>query len=229
MYFVAILVCEDCQLCTGSARPGLKRATDLIIAGSALILLSPLLVAIGFAVRIVLGRPILFRQERIGRHATRFAAIKFRTMTFDKDAKGRLLPDEDRLMPFGRFLRSTSLDELPELWNVLCGDMSLVGPRPLPTHYFERFTEEENRRHSVLPGMTGWAQIHGRNAISWEDRLQLDVWYALHHTYWIDLKILFRTIGVVWSRSGISSSGVATMPEFRPHLACPSEDQDEAL
>jgi len=158
--------------------------------------------------------PILFKQTRPGLNGTLFTFYKFRTMTLKKDAKGNLLPDKDRLNKFGKFLRRTSLDELTSLWNVLKGDMSLVGPRPLLPEYLARYTPEQARRHEVKPGITGWAQVNGRNAIAWEKKFKLDVWYVDNRSFWLDLKILFVTIWKVLKGEGISNSGYATMPEF---------------
>ena len=166
-------------------------------------------------VYIKIGKPVLFRQVRPGWHAAAFQLYKLRTMTDSCDASGRLLPDAQRLTPFGRFLRSTSLDELPELWNVLRGDMSLVGPRPLLMQYLDRYTPEQARRHEVRPGLTGWAQVNGRNAISWEEKFALDVWYVDHVSLRLDLVILLRTVAAVLRRTGISAAGEATMAEFQ--------------
>lgn len=192
----------------------LKRLLDIAVAATGLALLAPVLAVLALAVRLKLGRPILFRQRRPGLHGRPFEMYKLRTMLDRQDAQGRLLPDEERLTPFGRFLRSTSLDELPELLNVLRGEMSLVGPRPLLTEYLARYTPEQARRHEVKPGITGWAQINGRNAIGWEERFALDVWYVDHWSLALDLKILFRTVGKVLRRDGISAESHATMPEF---------------
>lgn len=194
----------------------LKRILDILISLAALLLLAPVLLAIASLVRIKLGAPVLFRQARPGRFGRVFTLWKFRTMTAERDRQGRLCPDEMRLTPFGRLLRATSLDELPELWNVLRGDMSLVGPRPLLVEYLPRYTREEARRHEVRPGLTGWAQIHGRNATSWEERLRLDVWYVDHRSLGLDIRILWRTLAVAMRREGISAPGEATMQEFRP-------------
>jgi sugar transferase EpsL len=169
-------------------------------------------------VRLKLGTPVLFRQQRPGLHGKPFMIMKFRTMTDERDADGRLLPDEKRLTAFGRWLRSTSLDELPELLNVLKGDMSLVGPRPLRMRYLERYTPEQMRRHDVLPGLTGWAQINGRNAVTWEKRFQNDVWYVDHLSLWLDIHIIFLTIDKVVKREGISQQGHVTMEEFKGSL-----------
>ena len=185
----------------------------------ALLLLSPILAVLCVAVLVTEGRPILFKQLRIGRHDRPFRALKLRTMTDTRDASGNLLPDRERLTPLGRWLRSTSADELPELWNVLLGDMSLVGPRPLPATYLPRYTSAERRRHDVRPGLTGWAQVHGRNSVGWDERLSLDVWYVEHHSLLLDLRIVLRTVGLVVRRHGISGDGTETMRELRPHLA----------
>jgi lipopolysaccharide/colanic/teichoic acid biosynthesis glycosyltransferase len=166
-------------------------------------------------VRSKLGAPVFFRQQRPGLHGKPFMMVKFRTMTDAHDAAGNLLPDADRLPAFGRFLRSSSLDELPELWNVVRGDMSLVGPRPLLMRYLPLYTPEQARRHAVRPGVTGWAQVNGRNAISWEQKFALDVWYVDHLTLWLDLRILGMTVGKIFKREGISQAGQATMEEFR--------------
>ena len=192
-----------------------KRLLDAGVACVASLFLSPVLLAVAAAVRIRLGRPVLFRQVRPGLHGTPFAMYKFRTMLEGRDASGNLLPDEQRLTPLGKWLRKTSLDELPELWNVLRGDMSLVGPRPLRLEYLDRYTPEQARRHEVRPGVTGWAQVNGRNAISWEEKFRLDVWYVDHCGPWLDLRILWMTIGTVFRRQGIAADSHATMPEFR--------------
>ena len=192
----------------------MKHFTDFTAAFLALLLLSPLLLILMVLVRLKLGSPIFFTQVRPGLHGKPFKMIKFRTMTDACDADGNLLPDNIRLTAFGRFLRSTSLDELPELWNVLKGDMSLVGPRPLLMEYLPRYTPEQARRHQTRPGITGWAQINGRNAISWEAKFKLDVWYVDNQSFWLDLKILALTIKKVFVREGISAAGEATMPKF---------------
>jgi lipopolysaccharide/colanic/teichoic acid biosynthesis glycosyltransferase len=192
----------------------LKRAFDVGAAITGLILLSPFLVLLALLVRVNLGAPILFRQQRPGWRGRPFALLKFRTMTSARDGKGNPLPDEMRLTRLGRFLRSSSLDELPELVNVLKGEMSLVGPRPLLMQYLDRYTPEQARRHKVRPGITGWAQVNGRNAIEWDERLRLDVWYVDHWSLWLDLRILWRTAWQVMRRDGITAEGHATMPEF---------------
>lgn len=191
-----------------------KRICDLLIAFTALVVLAPILVCLAVLVRTKLGSPILFIQRRPGRYGTFFLMYKFRTMTDARDENGNLLPDNQRLTKFGQFLRSTSLDELPELFNVLKGDMSLVGPRPLLMEYLERYTPEQARRHEVRPGITGWAQINGRNALSWEEKFKLDVWYVDNWSLWLDIKILFLTVVKTLRREGISAAGEATMPRF---------------
>ncbi|MBJ6611279.1 MAG: sugar transferase [Candidatus Thiothrix moscowensis] len=192
----------------------MKHFTDFTAAFLALLLLSPLLLILMVLVRLKLGSPIFFTQVRPGLHGKPFKMIKFRTMTDARDTDGNLLPDNIRLTAFGRFLRSTSLDELPELWNVLKGDMSLVGPRPLLMEYLPHYTPEQALRHEARPGITGWAQINGRNAISWEEKFRLDVWYVDNQSFWLDLKILALTIKKVFMREGISAEGEATMPKF---------------
>lgn len=191
-----------------------KRMLDLTLTIPALIFLAPLFGMLALLVRIKLGSPILFRQQRPGLHGRPFTIIKFRTMVDARDAQGNLLPDAERLTPFGQFLRSTSLDELPELWLVLTGTMSLVGPRPLLVHYLDRYTPEQIRRHETKPGITGWAQINGRNALTWEEKFALDVWYVDHLSLWLDLQIIARTALAVFRREGISHEGYATVPEF---------------
>lgn len=192
----------------------MKRFFDIAASLSGLLLLSPLLLALWLLVRCKLGHPVLFRQPRPGLRARTFELVKFRTMTNARDAEGRLQPDSVRLTPFGRWLRATSLDELPELLNVLRGDMSLVGPRPLLIEYLSRYSREQSRRHEVRPGITGWAQINGRNALSWEEKFRLDVWYVDHRSFWLDLRILALTAWKVVRRDGISAAGEATMPVF---------------
>jgi lipopolysaccharide/colanic/teichoic acid biosynthesis glycosyltransferase len=185
-----------------------------MVASIGLILLTPLMAVISLQIRRQLGKPVLFRQIRPGKRGRPFQLLKFRTMRDESDSRGLLLSDDKRLSDFGRWLRSTSLDELPELWNVLRGDMSLVGPRPLLMEYLPLYSPEQTRRHKVRPGITGWAQINGRNAISWEEKFRLDVWYVDNQSLWLDLKILFLTILRVFQRSGISAEGEATMPKF---------------
>ena len=193
----------------------MKRLLDIIASASALLVLSPLLLALWVLVRLRLGAPVLFSQERPGLHGKSFTLHKLRTMTDERDAAGKLLPDEERLTRLGRFLRASSLDELPELWNVLRGDMSLVGPRPLRMDYLPLYSAEQARRHEVRPGITGWAQINGRNTADWAERLRMDVWYVDNQSIWLDLKILFLTVWKVIRREGISAEGHATMPPFR--------------
>ena len=192
----------------------MKRIFDLSISLLALLVLSPILAITAFLVRLKLGSPVIFHQPRPGFNARLFRLYKFRTMTDARDANGELLPDEVRLTSFGKFLRSTSLDELPELWNVIRGEMSLVGPRPLLAKYLERYSPEQLRRHEVRPGITGWAQINGRNALTWEKKFELDVWYVAHHSLGLDIKILALTIWKIVQRDGINEPGQATAQEF---------------
>ncbi|WP_321326641.1 sugar transferase [Sphingorhabdus sp. 109] len=187
---------------------------DIAGAATGLILLSPLMLILVILIRRGMGSPVLFRQTRPGRDGKPFEMMKFRTMRDSTGANGQLLPDSERLTPLGRSLRSSSLDELPELWNVLKGDMSLVGPRPLLMEYLPLYSAEQARRHNVRPGVTGWAQINGRNAISWDEKFALDVWYVDNRTIWLDLKIIWLTIRKVLKREGISAAGEATMPKF---------------
>ena len=192
----------------------MKRFFDFCVAlGALAVLLLPLAV-VALLVRVKLGQPVLFRQVRPGLHGQPFMMVKFRTMTDARDANGQWLSDADRLTAFGRFLRSTSLDELPELWNVLRGEMSLVGPRPLLMEYLPLYSAEQLRRHEVRPGITGWAQVHGRNALSWEDRFKLDVWYVDNQSVWLDLRILGMTVRKVLAREGIHAAGEATVSKF---------------
>lgn len=191
-----------------------KRFFDVVMSGFGLALLSPILAIVAVLVRVKLGSPITFRQQRPGLHGTPFVLVKFRTMTDNRDASGAPLPDSDRLTPFGQFLRATSLDEFPELLNVLRGDMSLVGPRPLLIQYRERYTREQARRHEATPGITGWAQINGRNALSWDEKFRLDVWYVDHCSLLLDLKILALTCWKALMREGISQPGQASAAEF---------------
>ena len=194
--------------------PVAKRIMDILVASAALMLLAPPLPLLSVLVRISFGSPALFRQVRPGLHGRPFMMVKFRTMKDERGTAGELLPDAQRLTAFGRFLRATSLDELPELWNVLRGEMSLVGPRPLLMEYLPLYSPEQARRHEVRPGITGWAQVNGRNALSWEEKFRLDVWYVDHQSFWLDLKILFLTVRQVLARDGISATGEATMPRF---------------
>lgn len=192
----------------------LKRFFDCVIAGLALVILSPVMLCVALLVRQKLGFPILFKQVRPGLNAKSFKMMKFRTMLDAVDAQGNPLPDEVRLTSFGKLLRSTSLDELPGLLSVLKGDMSLVGPRPLLVEYLPLYSPEQARRHEVRPGITGWAQVNGRNAISWEDKFKLDVWYVENQSLWLDIKILFLTVWKVVHRQDISADGEATMSRF---------------
>lgn len=191
-----------------------KRCCDLVASMLLLILLLPVIGVVAVLVWMRLGAPVLFRQERGGFRGSIFRVRKFRSMLDARDAHGNLLGDAERLTPFGRFLRASSLDELPTLWHVVAGEMSLVGPRPLPAIYLPRYSPEQARRHDALPGVTGWAQVNGRNSISWEEKFRLDLWYVEHVSFWLDMKILFLTVGKVLRRSGISAEGEATMPEF---------------
>jgi lipopolysaccharide/colanic/teichoic acid biosynthesis glycosyltransferase len=192
----------------------LKRAIDVTLAGTGLLVSAPAIAAAAVATRLTAGSPVFFRQRRPGRHGRAFEVVKFRTMNDARDADGKLLPDEQRLTKVGAFLRATSVDELPQLWNVLRGEMSLVGPRPLLMQYLPRYSDEQARRHDVLPGITGWAQINGRNTLAWSEKFALDVWYVDHWTPWLDVLILAKTTQRVVVREGISSEGHATMPEF---------------
>ncbi len=191
-----------------------KRCFDYLLTIPGILIILPVVLITTLLVRLKIGSPVLFVQKRPGLGGTPFRIYKFRTMTDEKDQEGNLLPDAERLVPFGRFLRSTSLDELPELINVLKGDMSLVGPRPLLMEYMDRYTPEQARRHEVRPGITGWAQVNGRNALSWEEKFKLDVWYVDNQSFWLDIKILLMTVGKVFHREGISADGEATMQEF---------------
>ncbi len=189
----------------------IKRLLDIIISFTALVILSPVLLVTAVMVRVKLGSPVIFHQDRPGCHEKVFRLCKFRSMTDERGADGELLPDEVRLTKFGKTLRATSLDELPELWNILKGDMSLIGPRPLLVKYLPLYNELQRHRHDVRPGLTGWAQVNGRNAITWEQRFEYDVDYVEHISFWMDLKILFRTVAVVFGHRGISSATDATM------------------
>lgn len=193
----------------------IKRFIDIAVALAALILSVPLMFLIFIIIRLIMGAPVLFAQMRPGLHGKPFIMYKFRTMRESQDRQGNLLPDAQRLTRVGQFLRSASLDELPELWNVLKGEMSLVGPRPLLIEYLDRYTPEQARRHEVKPGITGWAQVNGRNALNWEEKFKLDVWYVDNWGVWLDIKILWLTLLKVFKREGISAQGHATMPEFK--------------
>jgi lipopolysaccharide/colanic/teichoic acid biosynthesis glycosyltransferase len=202
----------------------MKRVFDFLAASLALLMLALPLLALAWLIRCKLGSPVLFRQLRPGLHGKPFTMVKFRTMTDARDASGALLPDAQRLTHFGRFLRASSLDELPELWNVLRGEMSLVGPRPLLMQYLPLYSPEQARRHEVRPGITGWAQVNGRNAISWADKFALDVWYVDHSSLWLDVRILWLTVRKVLVRDGISAAGEATMPAFTGTIPVQQED-----
>jgi len=192
----------------------LKRILDVIISFTALVVLSPLFLIIAVLISVKLGKPAIFKQERPGLHGKIFTMYKFRSMTTETDEKGQLLPDEVRLTKLGKVLRATSLDELPELWNILKGEMSLVGPRPLLVQYLSLYNDEQKRRHDVRPGLTGWAQVNGRNNITWNEKFKLDVWYVEHYCFYIDLKILFLTIKKVFSQEDINQEGQATAEDF---------------
>jgi lipopolysaccharide/colanic/teichoic acid biosynthesis glycosyltransferase len=191
-----------------------KRLFDFVVSLLALLILSPILLVVAVLVTIFHGWPVLFRQQRPGYRGRLFHIYKFRTMSNTRDKAGNLLPDAQRLTPLGRFLRSSSLDELPELFNILKGEMSFVGPRPLLTQYLERYSPEQARRHNIMPGLTGWAQVNGRNALTWEEKFKLDVWYVDNWSFWLDIKIIFLTFIKVFKREGISQPGHATAEEF---------------
>jgi lipopolysaccharide/colanic/teichoic acid biosynthesis glycosyltransferase len=192
----------------------LKRLMDVFIGGAALLLLAPLMAMIALVIWLAMGKPVLFRHVRPGYKARPFVLLKFRTMNYLRDAQGRPLPDAERLTSLGKLLRRLSLDELPQLWNVLRGDMSLVGPRPLLMDYLERYSADQARRHEVKPGVTGLAQVNGRNALSWGQKFKLDVWYVDHQSLWMDLRIMFRTFWKALKRDGINQPGQATAEEF---------------
>lgn len=192
----------------------IKRLFDIVIASIALILLSPVYFIVARKVKKNLGSPVLFRQVRPGLHGKPFEMIKFRTMKDAVDAEGNPLPDSERLTPFGKMLRATSLDEMPELWNVIKGDMSIVGPRPLLVEYLPLYNEEQAKRHNVRPGITGYAQVNGRNAISWEKKFELDTWYVEHQSLWLDFKIMLKTVKKVLAKDDISAEGEVTMTKF---------------
>lgn len=193
----------------------MKRLIDFCVAPVALLLLLPLLLVLALLIRNKLGSPVLFRQQRPGLHGSPFEMIKFRTMRDVLDSDGNPLPDHERMTPLGAKLRATSLDELPELWNVVKGEMSLVGPRPLLMEYLPLYNERQAMRHNVRPGITGWAQVNGRNAISWEEKFELDCWYVENQSFWIDIKILWKTVEGVFRRNGITQEGHVTMEPFR--------------
>ena len=192
-----------------------KRLFDIIVSATALLVLVPVFAVLAAGVWLFIGRPVIFSQERPGLHGKAFTIRKFRTMTSERSDSGELLPDSERLTRFGRFMRASSLDELPELLNVLVGDMSLVGPRPLLMEYLPLYSAEQSRRHDVRPGITGWAQVKGRNELSWDERFELDVWYVDNQSFRIDLKILWLTLAKVLTREGISYPGESTMPKFK--------------
>jgi lipopolysaccharide/colanic/teichoic acid biosynthesis glycosyltransferase len=192
----------------------IKRVVDIAGASVGIILVAPVLLVVSLLVLLTMGRPVLFRQQRPGLRGKPFTLYKFRTMRDARTASGELLPDDLRLTTFGKWLRSTSLDELPELFNVLKGEMSLVGPRPLLMEYLPRYSPEQARRHEVKPGITGWAQVNGRNALTWEEKFRMDVWYVDHWNLWLDMKIVLLTIWKVLKREGINAEGCATMPVF---------------
>ncbi|MCJ0972451.1 sugar transferase [Pseudomonas sp. PS1] len=193
----------------------MKRVMDILVSMFVLLFLAPLLAAIALLIRLKLGGPVLFRQIRPGMHGRKFEMIKFRTMLDLTDQYGNYLSDADRLTSLGKALRASSLDELPEFWNVLKGDMSLIGPRPLLMEYLDLYTPEQRRRHNVRPGISGWAQVNGRNSLSWEEKFKLDVWYVDNQSIWLDLKIIFLTIKKVFLREGINAENEATMSKFR--------------
>ena len=192
----------------------MKRLFDLAFSATALLMLAIPLLILALAVRCKLGKPVLFRPTRVGLGSKTFKVVKFRTMTDERGPDGELLPDEARLTPFGSFLRRASLDELPQFWCVLLGDMSVIGPRPLPPKYLPFYSQEQARRHLVRPGISGWAQINGRNSLSWEEKFRLDNWYVDHRSFWLDLKIIWLTIGTVIRRQGINATGEVTVPDF---------------
>jgi len=208
----------------------MKRCLDIFVAGVGILVLSPLMALVSIIIFFSMGRPILFRQKRAGLHGKPFVLFKFRSMLESENDRGEVLPDEKRLTRIGKFLRGTSLDELPEFWNVLRGHMSLVGPRPLPMEYLKRYTPGQKKRHSVQPGLTGWAQVNGRNGLSWEKKFEYDIWYVSHWSLWLDIKILFLTMIRVIERQGISNSGHVTMPEFTGSplsMSSPSIDEND--
>lgn len=207
----------------------IKRLFDLIVALSALIILFPVILVLCLLIAVKMGTPVLFSQVRPGYKGIPFRMVKFRSMTDEKDAEGNLLPDDQRLPKFGQTLRSTSLDELPELWNVVKGEMSLVGPRPLLMEYLEHYSPEQARRHEVKPGVTGWAQVNGRNAISWEQKFEYDTWYVDNRSLWLDIKILWMTVMKVIKRDDISADGHATIEKFSgsaPKSSIPKDTQE---
>lgn len=202
----------------------LKRVIDLTASMSALLILAPLIGIVALLIRVKLGSPVLFRQMRPGKDGKPFVMLKFRSMTDGCDAKGELLPDAERLTRFGNWVRSSSLDELPGLWNIVRGDMSLVGPRPLLMDYLPLYSREQARRHMVKPGLTGWAQVNGRNALSWNQKFALDTWYVDNQSLWLDLRIIAMTVEKVIRRSDVSADGEATMPRFTGTEASPTNE-----
>ena len=203
----------------------IKRILDITLSLSALLLLGPLMLVIAVLVRSNLGSPVLFRQERPGYKARLFFVYKFRTMTDERNAAGELLPDEQRVPSFGKWLRRTSLDELPQLFNVLKGNLSFVGPRPLLVEYLPLYSKEQLRRHEIKPGITGWAQVNGRNTLGWPERLAMDVWYVDHRSFFLDIKILWMTLGKVFRREDVNAKGHVTMPKFTGNGTRPSDDR----
>lgn len=210
----------------GLYRDALKRVFDFLVAASLMVLVSPVILVVALVIRWKMGSPVVFRQPRGGKDGKIFHVYKFRSMLHAVDAIGRPLPDEQRLTPLGKRLRSWSLDELPQLWNVVRGDMSLIGPRPLLVSYLARYSPQQARRHEVRPGITGWAQVHGRNELSWEKRFELDVWYVDHCSFWTDVRILWQTLFCVLSRRGVSAYNQATMSEF---LGTPTDSSQELI
>ena len=204
----------------------LKRTLDIVVALMAVVLFMPLMIGVALVVRLRLGSPVLFVQTRAGRDGRPFQLVKFRTMLDAIDAQGQPLPDAQRLTPLGARLRASSLDELPQIWNVLRGDMSLIGPRPLMMNYLPLYSAHQSRRHEVRPGITGWAQINGRNAISWQQRLDMDVWYVDNRCFWLDLRIFLRTFQRVWQRQGVAAQGEVTMAAFQGN---PPADEKQAI
>jgi sugar transferase EpsL len=196
----------------------IKRTFDFVLAAALLVVLSPLMLMVALAIRLTIGSPILFRQQRPGLGGRTFELVKFRSMSNERSHDGRLLNDEERMEPFGSILRTTSLDELPELWNILKGDMSLVGPRPLLTRYLPHYTTRQAKRHDVRPGLTGWAQVNGRNAISWDQKLEYDAWYVDSQSFWLDLRILLRTVKQLFLAHGISQADRPTVEAFDEYL-----------
>jgi sugar transferase EpsL len=209
-----------------SIRSAVKRLLDIFLSAAGLVAAAPIILATALVVRFSMGSPVLFRQKRPGLHGKPFILLKFRTMTEARNKEGNLLPDSQRLTKTGSTIRRFSLDELPQLWNVLKGDLSIVGPRPLLMQYLDRYTPEQARRHEVKPGITGWAQVNGRNALSWEEKFRLDVWYVDHWSLWLDFRILARTLLMVISGKGLTQEGHATMEEFMGTGSDPRQSSD---